>query len=389
MEQSSWQQMHSINNRRKRRLDEDNDTVKRFKQEDYHIVTTYEDLCNDVQMEIFDYIDVYYLYKSYRNLNIRFDQLLSDRHLRLHLNTRNIPNQQLYSYCMEQLFNISDRLVSLKLQAKSAEPTFQFDDRYELSVFLTSCCPRRFYRLESLIITQCEFSIDQLVSLILDLKCLSKLTILCIYEVKFIGYNISDIPRMILFENYLPQLKTFIFPGVYRSDVSNYTFYTINNNLENLSVRCLPEELFVLFKYSPKLIYLNVTIYGPCQYFARFFTIPVLPLLKHLKMRLSGVSHNELFMLLKAMPNLKILELNGYADDKKLFHGEELIKLSSILPLLMRFLIDIESIRPLKIDAEQILVTFTPDHWYQDVECVEHDNYVTLSATMKKADIFV
>jgi len=60
--------------------------------------TNFESLSNDILYEIFEYLDFYYLYSSFSNLNQRFYNLIYHPEIGIKMNTISIPNEQLSHY---------------------------------------------------------------------------------------------------------------------------------------------------------------------------------------------------------------------------------------------------------------------------------------------------
>lgn len=63
------------------------------------MTTTFEQLPNELIFNCFGYLDFYYLYKSFSNLNQRFNQLIV-HHTKFHINFDSIPDGKLLTFCI-------------------------------------------------------------------------------------------------------------------------------------------------------------------------------------------------------------------------------------------------------------------------------------------------
>ncbi|CAF0987012.1 unnamed protein product [Didymodactylos carnosus] len=336
-------------------------------------MTKYEDLCNEIHMEIYEFLDFYSVFKSFWNINERFNQILTDKRLRLTQTTKYIPAQFFHSYFEQNLSIIGNHLVSLKFQSDENQQNIK------LLLLLSICNFSQFHRLESLIIIGGIYSIENLTRLILELKNVSKLTTLYINQIRLVGIYHDNIIKMILFENYLPQLRKFMFLNAF---VPSYDSSSQScHNIENLTISCSKDVLSWLFIHSPKLIYLNLRLYPPFEVHhlssVEALSLPMVLLLKHLKICIFEVLCCDISIVLKSMPNLKILEINGDASHLALLDGRMIM---SLVPTLLKYTIELEMPSPvINVSIDWILETY---NWH-NVQCSICGCSILLSAKKK------
>ncbi|CAF3532321.1 unnamed protein product [Rotaria sp. Silwood1] len=78
-------------------------------------VTLMEDLSNEIFYEIFNYLDVYYVYKAFYNLNIRLQSLLTNSTLPLKINISFMSKSNFQSYYRHIIMPNKHRIISLYL----------------------------------------------------------------------------------------------------------------------------------------------------------------------------------------------------------------------------------------------------------------------------------
>ena len=89
-----------------------------FKDNKTKMVTQFEQLSSDVIMDLWEYIDLFSLWRGWFNLNYRFNQILCDSRLRFKLNAKLFPDDEshnFYKFCVSVMPLISSRLTSLTL----------------------------------------------------------------------------------------------------------------------------------------------------------------------------------------------------------------------------------------------------------------------------------
>ena len=127
--------------------------------------TCFEDLSNELYLDIFEYIEGFALYEAFSNLNTRFEIILADRSIRLKIN----PNW-LFTNVQDRLINLinttRDRIISLRLTrlTLNAETLSRFTNNSSFS------------RLESLHLG--DINSNQCIPLLISLLTLPRLFLL-------------------------------------------------------------------------------------------------------------------------------------------------------------------------------------------------------------------
>jgi hypothetical protein len=106
------------------------------------MVTQFEQLSNEIIMDLWEYIDLFSLWYGWFNLNYRFNQILYDNRLRFKFNAKLFledESHNFYKFCVSVMPLISSRLTSLTLT------------KHYTSKFVWSCGQMKFDRLKVLI----------------------------------------------------------------------------------------------------------------------------------------------------------------------------------------------------------------------------------------------
>ena len=139
------------------------------------IVSTLEDLSNEVVYEIFDFLDVYHVYNAFNKLNSRFDHLIHHSNVPLNINMSFLSKSNFRRYLSEMILPNTQRIRSLHLENQpmfeeifsSSENVQQFSDLRTIILdnmltFTDLNCFASFSNLSSLIIGKfaCQSIID-------------------------------------------------------------------------------------------------------------------------------------------------------------------------------------------------------------------------------------
>ncbi|CAF0798878.1 unnamed protein product [Adineta ricciae] len=130
--------------------------------------STFEDLSDDIIMDIFDLLDPpVYIYHSFLNLNRRFNRIISDARLLISLDLSQLTSPANFAYhCQVMLSKMSKQLISLRL---SNEQRFYA----QIQQFITHVRLGHFQALRQLALIQITF--DQLRRMLADILSLNKL----------------------------------------------------------------------------------------------------------------------------------------------------------------------------------------------------------------------
>jgi len=313
-------------------------------------VSVFEILSDEVLMELFEYLDAYHLFKTFFNLNSRFNQLLKDHRLRLKFNSKHLHENETIGI---EMWPIIKRLTAITLVKDK-------HIRQLMSVYKEN----DFTCLESLTLYRVRISTAKsaVVKYISNLKSLKNLHVEAIDD-------INNLVLMIICGNGLCALKSFecTSPDHETNVIFNWPRPT---NVEYLTVDCTLYGLSNLLVQTPKLKYFNVklTNYGPGQSILTDSSLPIMMNLTHLKMHICFVSYDDLSHILKSMPHLEIIELSGSSMGKNFDNGHKLKQLFGHLRKVQ--LKNVECLTSAS-SADAILTTFNDDTngFWSNVTC--------------------
>ncbi|CAF1516855.1 unnamed protein product [Didymodactylos carnosus] len=236
------------------------------------MATLFENCSNEIFMLIFEYLGVCRLHNSFRNINTRLNKILNDKRLQLMFDSRRT-----------QFINpfVRDQIVPMILD-DNGKPMFVNE---------------KFISVQSVTLYLKDYTTE----FISKLKSLTTITQLIIHTA---GHHANDIIQMVLCHNMLPQLKILIVTESCLIRNTRSSTAAINN-LVYLTITCTWHDLSVILEHSPELKYINIFLLSGNR-----LTKFIFPTIKYLTVNISSTYYNELFHMLKTMPNLKIFELN-------------------------------------------------------------------------------
>jgi hypothetical protein len=208
--------------------------------------TCIENLSNELFYEIFDYLDVYNIYKSFLNLNDRFRHLITSPSFALKIHLHSEEQTKLIQTCEKIIIPNRQRILSLNLENNST-----------INDFFTYCIiDSSFINLQSIILKSVDT--DNCMMSLFYLKSLPRLFVLTIYINEREHCNLNGIYRRI-----------FAFPSLKYSKISlvshsqrEHTLVSIPlainekfSTVEYLIIdhRCHLDELFYMLSHTPRL----------------------------------------------------------------------------------------------------------------------------------------
>jgi hypothetical protein len=135
----------------------------------------FESLPNEMLLELFEFFNGVHLFRTFYNLNIRFNTLLIVHFQRYHFDFRNISKGEFDRICGNQLLSITDRIISLCLSDDNETPNL-LDQFHSYGFTLT-----QFTNLRSLSLVRIRPQ-KKLDILLTESLCLPNLTHLTITE---------------------------------------------------------------------------------------------------------------------------------------------------------------------------------------------------------------
>jgi len=326
-------------------------------------VTELEMLCNEVLMQFFEYLDGYHLFKTFYNLNSRFNRLLTDHQQHLKFNSKYVRENDI----------IDNKTWSIMVNYLTAITLIK--DKH-IRMLMSVCNEDDLICLKSLTLRRVRITKAKsaVVKFICNLKSLINLRVQALGE-------IFNLILMVICGNGLPELKSFecTSPDYETTVIFNWPMPT---NIEYLTVECILYSFGNLLLQTPKLKYLNVNLtnYGPEESILIDSSLPIMNNLTYLKMEIRFVSYDDLSYIIKSMPQLQILELSGSSMGENLDNGQQLKQLFGHLSE-----VELDNLECLTSasSVDTILATFNDDidGFWSNVTCsIKYGDRAYLSA---------
>ena len=203
-------------------------------------VTCFEDLSNEIYLDIFEYIEGFALYEAFSNLNTRFENILADRSIRLKMKAM-LCSADERNYSVNVISSTKDRIISLNLL------DYMMTREYYLPLTIDSS----FTRLESLALN-CTDS-NQLIPVLVGLIALPRLLSLNIW----VDDELEDVDNVYEIIFNIPMLKynSLSFPSIETSIPLPIRTNGQFSSIEHLAIdhSCTLDELIVILTYTPEL----------------------------------------------------------------------------------------------------------------------------------------
>jgi hypothetical protein len=206
-----------------------------------------ENFSNEIFYEIFDYLDGCDIHKAFSNLNIRFQNLLTNSLLPLKINLSSKLQSTLEQRCRHIIIPNKHRILSLHL-----------NDHSLIRNFFNHCnIDSSFNRLESVILKQ--LTTYQLMTILFYLNSLPRLSSLTIQLDEDYYYNLSDIYRLIF---RLPYLKYNKLTASDYEEIDVFIPMSINEKPSTIkylviNLNCTLKELSSILLHTPHLQHLT------------------------------------------------------------------------------------------------------------------------------------
>ncbi|UJR12587.1 hypothetical protein I4U23_016763 [Adineta vaga] len=263
-------------------------------------ITQFKDLANELIYEIFEYLDYYYVYKGFFNLNIRLHSLLMQSTLPLKINLFTMSQTTFHRYNQDIILPNTHRIHTLRIPNH-----FMFDhDTLALSQKIF---------LQTLVLENIEsYYLDDLLDQFTLLLQLSSLTIIAINAID----NKSSIYQKIF---RLPSMKycKVLLGDLYSEDILPYA---INDHspIEHLIIvdRINPQQLNSLLSYVPHLRRLRVDLTQQDGYKAPNIPYYTLKNLTHASLKLHHyITYIELQeLLINSFPFVEVLHISAMSE---------------------------------------------------------------------------
>ena len=267
-------------------------------------ITSFEDLSNDILLEIFDKLKVFHLYRAFVHLNHRFDQLLFSPSLRLKVELGYFTADQFKNSTYKQfLLHHRQRIESLSLESRETFSLFSIDSSFIHLQCLSLC------------------DID-LVSLRANLNACISLPHLSSLNVKMKSYSddLGDVYQAIFRLPTLQYLKCSM-GNDYTPTLLSFPSDQRPSAIKQLVVAhaCTGEQLAALLSYLPALRHLSVSeLHPPMERMSRI----VMPNLRSISLNSCWIEFDELQLFLSPLDApLETLSVKNGEDDESYLDG--------------------------------------------------------------------
>ena len=316
----------------------------------------FENLANELLLELFEYLPIMDLFHVFYGLNRRFNTLLNVNFRAFHLDCRSMRKHDFDVICQKYLPNISDRIRSIRLSDDNETPLqIHSFETYQIA-------PSRFHSLQSLAICHLRSS-STMNTLLIQCHHLISLSHLDFIDCSFRNDHESIIKNLNNLWS-LPQLRRChididlnVWFKVYPS--------TICTTLQHLSIESYTyesHEIFNLWQHSPALRYLSVLT-------ADSILIPLFSFSSLIKLNLSVYeSSSTMINLLHSVPNLRHLIV---ATDQVNLTGDQweqlIVKhLPKLCVLRLKMIFRLDDNQDIEIRANELLDSFRSSFWLKE-----------------------
>ncbi|CAF0737899.1 unnamed protein product [Rotaria sordida] len=213
----------------------------RITYDDKKIISSFENLSNELFYEIFDYLDGYEIYKAFSNLNSRFQVLLISSCLRLKIDLRSLSEPLQQNSAIGIINTNKHQIISLNMT--------NFD-HYDSSLTLFNI-DSSFSRLESLVLD--DMKSNQLIPLLVSLISLPRLFSLTIYydddlkDISNIYQLVFNLPMLNYYKLSFFSFESFIPLSIATSNQFSSIKYLVIDHC------CTLDELINTISYTPQL----------------------------------------------------------------------------------------------------------------------------------------
>lgn len=263
------------------------------------ILSTLEDLSNEVIYEIFDFLDVYHVYNGFNKLNKRFDYLVHHSNLPLNINMSFLSRANFRRYLSDMILPNSQRIRSLHLHN---QPMFE-------EMFSSSENVQKFSEVQTIIlnnmITFTNFnwfaSFPNLSSLIIKkFRCQS--------IIAFISQSATSLPALKYCQISIDKSVYFNYSSTDLNEQSTIEHLVIHGN-------CQFGDLSYLLSYLPRLHRLSIDSIS--NDYIRPSLINILPSnqLTHLSLKLKDIEFHRFENYFSCLPSsLQVFRLSCDED---------------------------------------------------------------------------
>lgn len=314
----------------------------------------FEGLANEILLEIFEYLDVITLFRSFLQLNDRFNRIIFNEHRRLFLNFNSIKKCDFDEFCEENLSLIINQITSLHLSNDIETPNLPqilFENGYPIHRFSGLCS------LSMDFIQSFQF-INEITLQTRELRHLTYLNI----KFNNDSYTEENFDNLVDTLWSLPSLIVCHLDMNYPYATWSTTMSAISNSIKVLSTKNITHSTFtlpVLFRHTPNLKELHL---GKLEQYDELPNEMICPLVKSLTVYIQS-SIELMIDLFKKFPNLTSLILS---TAQLQIDGRQLEQiLQTCFTNLRHFRCEISFDFSSSNDIQQIVDSFRSPYWIE------------------------
>ncbi|CAF1367157.1 unnamed protein product [Rotaria sordida] len=248
--------------------------------------THFEDIPSEIIYDIFEFLDVYHMYTAFFNLNIRFQNLLTDSNLSIKINL-SLMSRSTFEHQYKHIIRLNKhRISSLRLSN-----LFTID-----MIFSPIRIVSKLTRLQTLHINNIESKyVQKLLKYLVSLSCLSSLIIVIVDCVENKNKLYSRIFRLPVLKYCKVTMTKFIESEPLSIAINKYS------SIEHLVINngCYLDELISLLSYVPQLRHISLhDLYGTFIEQTESHSI-VFNYLTHISINKTNMTFDELELLIR------------------------------------------------------------------------------------------
>ncbi|CAF4252976.1 unnamed protein product [Rotaria sp. Silwood2] len=289
--QSSFSEFLNVENKKLRTFSEDNISI-----------TSIENLSNELFYEIFEYLDGYDIYKTFCNLNSRFQYLITCSSISFNIKLCSNARSEVKHCCKTVIIPNIHRILSLNLEDESL-----INDFFKHCIINSS-----FHRLQSIVLN-C-ISIDRAVVLLFFLKSLPHLFSLTMHIEEEWNADLSNIYRMIFSLSSLKYNKLSLFQFFGVEDANIFVPLALNEQFSTIeyliiSHICTLSELMSILYHTPQLRHLICDNLVESDSNVQIEQSITLSNLVYIRINVYHIDFDEFEMFMKIFSQLQVLHI--------------------------------------------------------------------------------
>ncbi|CAF0912496.1 unnamed protein product [Didymodactylos carnosus] len=309
-------------------------------------VSVFENLSNELFMEIFEYFDGYNLYHAFINLNMRINRILQNSQIRV--NFMGIDKKHIFDYYCTTVLPFFETIMSLKLQSM------------HMKIFTRLFDFERLTLLQSLTLDTIELN-EMKKHVLPKLPTLSNIRFLKIFDFTNEFEELEDNIHQVVFK--LPNLLHCHLP------YCRFLSSSFATNIKHLKIHFHSfNDLIKLFNYIPSIEYLNVCLHRDVlNNDVDSFMPQFQSKLKYLKISVVNIKFDLIEILLSNLLHLQHLSFSAfnleYVDGRRWVY-----LLSNYLTDLKRFQFDVKYCclpKSFLGNISRIILTFQTEYWLE------------------------